>query len=174
MISASNLRLTRLKSVTCPKKFRNLLEPQGLTPRYLMHKYLAFLSKTPQAHITISQHQDVPPSQSSIAHPGRIASFRLSPKQPVYAQFPLHAIERTLFVHCAHPSFYCPFILSFTAFASFSISSAFLITSSDSVFLSVLSTYCFSSVASCSSLSVSFLMSRWRCSPSFFCALALC
>ena len=53
-------------------------------------------------------------------------------------------------------------------FASFSICSAFLITSSEMMFSFVLSTYCFNSVARSSSLSVSFLMSCWRCSFCFF------
>ena len=60
-----------------------------------------------------------------------------------------------------------PFILSFTLCASFSISSAFLTTSTDSVLSSVLSTYSFSSVASLSNFSVSRLRSAWRCLVGF-------
>lgn len=64
---------------------------------------------------------------------------------------------------------YCsPRIFVFTLCASFSISSAFLITSSERMFSFVLSTYCFSSVDSFTNLSVSLLSSAWRCWFAFF------
>src|SRR5271157_2339284 len=83
--------------------------------------------------------------------------------------------DRTiLVVHCVHASFHCPFIFSFTACASFSISSAFFTTVTDSVCSFVLSTYCFSSVASCNNLSVSFLRSCCRFSFATFSAARFC
>ena len=75
------------------------------------------------------------------------------------------------------PLFTClilPFIFSFTLLASFSIWSAFLMTSSEMMFSLVLSTYCFSSVANSSSFSVSRLISCWRCRFCFFCIALRC
>src|SRR5579872_1435836 len=66
------------------------------------------------------------------------------------------------------PSQFGPFILSLTLLASFSISSAFLITSRERTFSSDLSTYAFSSTESFSSLSVSDLRAATRSLAALF------
>ncbi len=90
-------------------------------------------------------------AQLSHRHPGltRPSDQRHHRPNPIPTN-PIAKIIRAILQFKAHP-----FIRSFTLWANFSISSAFFITSTDSISLSVLSTCCFKSVANASNLSVS-------------------